>query len=178
MVVVHRFALDIRVLTGRQVIRRIQRLAAPRTAPRGAQQGLAGRCPRWVLHGASAATVALIVLAAVPGVMQPKPGFPGDARRAGLVAVADRLIDRALPAQPVTLSVLASSKPDRYRLRAGLVWALTGDGYRVRSRTRPGQRWPMPHVTVLLQGGQITMAITEMPATQATSPPQPATTWP
>jgi hypothetical protein len=146
------------VLTGQQVIKRRQ--------PRGWQRGLAGSCPRWVIHGASAATVAVIVLAAVPGVMQPNPGFPGDARRSGLVVAADRLIDRALPTQRMTLSVLAASKPDRYRLRVGLVWALTSDGYRVGLTTRPGHQPPMTHATVLLHGGTITMAITKMPATR------------
>jgi hypothetical protein len=147
------------MITGRRLIRWIQRPATRRAQPPGWQRGLTSRCPRLVSHVAGATTVALIVLAAVPGAMQPKPGFPGDARRAGLVAAADRLINGALRAQPVTLSVLAASKPDRHRLRVGLMWALTGDGYRVERHARSGRRRPVPHVTVLILDGKITTVI-------------------
>ena len=124
----------------------------------------AGAWPRPAGRGASAAAVPLIVLASVPGVGQPAQGFPGDAWRAGLVSVANRLIEQARPGQQIALSVVAADKPDRYRLTLGLVWALTGDGYRLERRSHRMHTQPVPNVTVRLRSGRITVAVTD-PAT-------------
>jgi hypothetical protein len=152
------------VLTGRLVIKRRRALAAAPAQQRGRPAWPAETLSRWAAHGAGAAAVGLIVLAAVPGVMQPIRSFPGDARHARLVTAAYRRIHQALPNQPITLSVLADSTPTPYRLQAGLVWALTGAGYHLGSGDAPGTGGPAPHVTVLFHGGTITVAITKMPA--------------
>jgi hypothetical protein len=158
------------VLTGQLVITRIRARAAVPARQRGRPATPTGTWTRWAARGASAAAVALIVLAAEPGLMRPMRGFPGDARHAGLVAAAYRQIDQALPSQPITLSMLASSKPEQYVLQAGLVWALTGDGYHVGLTPRPATRRPAPQVTVLLHRGTITIAITTMPARHPHTP--------
>jgi GrpB protein len=148
------------VLTGRQVIKRMRAPKARRVGPHDGQQGPAGAWTRWAVHGAGAAAVPLIVLASVPGVVQPTQGFPGDASCAGMVSVATRLIEQARPGQQIALSVVAANKPDHYRLTLGLVWALTGDGYRLGLRSLPMRMQPMPHVTVLLRSRRITVAVT------------------
>ena len=152
------------VLTGRQVIRRMRAAKARHVGRHGGLQRPAGAWTRPAGRGASAAAVPLIVLASVPGVGQPAQGFPGDAWRAGLVSVANRLIEQARPGQQIALSVVAADKPDRYRLTLGLVWALTGDGYRLERRSHRMHTQPVPNVTVRLRSGRITVAVTD-PAT-------------
>jgi hypothetical protein len=149
------------VLTGWQVIIRMRAAKARRVGPRGGQQGRAGAWTRLAVRGAGAAAVLLIVLASVPGVVQPTPGFLGDAPGARLISVATRLIEQVRPGQRIALSVAAASKPDRHWLKAGLVWALTGDGYHLTLRPLPMRRQPIPHVTVLLRSARITVAVTK-----------------
>jgi hypothetical protein len=159
------------VLTSRQVIKRRRALAAAPAQPRGRPARPAGSLPRWAAHGAGAAVAGLIVLAAVPGVMQPIRSFPGDVQRARLVTAADQRIQRALPSQRITLSV-RSSTGNPYQLRAGLAWALTGAGYdlgippgfHLGRGNPPHTGGPAPHVAVLFDGSMITIAITKKPA--------------
>lgn len=154
------------VLIGRLVIKRSRALAAAPAQQRGRPAQPAGTLARWAVHGASAAIVGLIVLAAVPGVMRPIRSFPEDARHARLVTAAYRRIDQALPSQPITLSVLAGRgrKSVQYVLYEGLAWALTGAGYHLGSGDTPDTGGPPPHVTVLFHGGRITVVITKMSA--------------
>jgi hypothetical protein len=151
------------VLTGRLVIKRSRALAAAPAQQRGRPAQPAGALARWAAHGAGAAIVGLIVLAAVPGVMRPIRSFPEDAHYARLVTAAYRRIHRALPSQPITLSVLAGGKGIQYVLNEGLVWALTGAGYHLGSGDAPGTGGPPPHVTILFHGDRITVVITNMP---------------
>jgi len=149
-------------LTARQMISRLGATTAGHVQPHGGQQGAARTWTRWAVRGAGAIAVPLIVLASLPGVLQLAPGFPGDARRAGLVSVATRLVEQALPSQQIALSVVAASRPDRHRLTLGLVWALTGDGYHPEPSTRSARRRPMPQVTVLVRSNRIAVNITKM----------------
>jgi hypothetical protein len=147
------------VLTGRQVINRLRATTAGRAEPHGRQQGTVRAWTRWAVRGAGAAAVPLIVLASLPAVVQVAPGFPGDAQRARLVSIATQLIERALPSQQITLSVVTASKPDRYRVTQGLRWALTGDGYNPEPGVRSARSRPIPQVTVLVRGNRIAVEV-------------------
>ena len=169
------------VLTGQLASKRRRALAAAPAQQRGQPARPAGTLARWAAHGAGAAVVGLLVLAAVPGVMRPIRNFPGDTQHARLVTAAVRRIHHALPSQPITLSVLAGSGPNQYVLQAGLAWALTGAGYHLGSGDAPGTG-PAPQVTVLFYGDRITMVITKLPARHPrarTLPlqPPPASRW-
>jgi hypothetical protein len=155
------------VLTSRQVIKRRQALAAAPAQHRDRPARPTGTPARWAAHGVGAAVAGLIVLAAVPGVIQQLRSFPEDARHARLVTTAYRRIHHTLPSQPITLYVRLDHRPaQQYVLQAGLAWALTGAGYPVQA-TPLGTGGPAPYVTVLFHGDKITIAITKMPAVAA-----------
>lgn len=104
-----------------------------------------------------AAAVPVILLSSLPGPVQ-QSGRPSAGQNAYRVAVAAALIERTLPGRPaVTLSVSAR-KPNRYQVFAGLLWALTGDGYSV-ELTRRARTRPMSHVTILIRDNKMTVDI-------------------
>lgn len=147
------------VLTCRQVIIWRRATASGRAESHGGEQAAIHRT--WIsraVHGGGAAAAPLIVLASLPGIVQQAPGFPADARRAGQVSAATRLIEQALPRQKIALSVRASSKPDQYKLTTGLVLALTTAGYDPQGGRRS------THVTVLVRGNRIAVDITRTAA--------------
>lgn len=109
-----------------------------------------------------AAVVPLLLLASLPALAQ-QPARPAPGQNAYQVGVAAALIERTLPGRPaITLSVSAG-KPDRYQVRQGLLWALTGDGYPVDCTWR-GRTRSIPHVTVLVHGGKMTVQIRKIAA--------------
>jgi hypothetical protein len=122
----------------------------------GGRQRAARAGTRWAWHGVAAAAVLLIVLASVPGLIQAGPQFPGDARRAKLVSAGARLIERQVPAQQMTVSVVAASRRDVRRVAVGLKWALTGAGYRMGLKGFPPPSGPIRKVTVFLRDSQVT----------------------
>ncbi len=148
-------------VTARQVISWLQAAQARHAEARcaeapGGRQRAARAGTRWAWHGAGAAAVLLIVLASVPGLIQPGPQFPGDARRAELVSAGARLIERQVPAQQMTVSVVAASRRDVRRVAVGLKWALTGAGYRMGLKGFPPPSGPIRKVTVFLRDSQVT----------------------
>jgi hypothetical protein len=149
------------MLTGRQLISSRQRAktAGPAETP-SVQPGTSRT--RLATHGARAAAAALIVLASLLGLAQAS-GYSGVGLNPDQVAVAARLIERALPSQRViALSVTTDSGPDRYRVTEGLVWALTAQGYHP-DVSRLGPARPIPQVAVLVTGSKVTVDITPGP---------------
>src|SRR6266851_5296893 len=148
-------------VTARQVISWLRAAHARHAEARcaeapGGRQRAARAGTRWAWHGAGAAAVLLIVLASVPGLIQPGPQFPGDARRAELVSAGARLIERQVPAQQMTVSVVAASRRDVRRVAVGLKWALAGAGYRMGLKGFPPPSGPIRKVTVFLRDSQVT----------------------
>jgi hypothetical protein len=142
------------VLTGRQVINRLQAAKARGAERHHGHRGPARAWTRWAANGARAAAVPLLVLAAV-GVIQQTPGFPGEPRRAELVNAATRLIERAVPPGRMMLSVEAATSRDERRVGVGLVWALTGNGYHL-GRGTLSRHAPIMKVTVFVRDSRIT----------------------
>jgi hypothetical protein len=139
------------MLTAQHTIKRI-RVPAAHASPHPGRRAAAHT--RWA---ASTAALALIVLA-LPAATQQALRYPGDARRAGLVSAATSLIERTIPRQPIALSATIAGKPDR-RLRLGLQWALTSDGYQLNLSPAPRHSQRIPHVSVLIRGNQITVEL-------------------
>ena len=92
---------------------------------------------------------ALIVAASWLGVVPRVPPALHDAPLVRAVSVSSRLIEQALPSQPLALSVAGADQHTRRRLTAALVWALTGAGYHLEPTSRPANS-RLPQVTVLL----------------------------
>ena len=137
------------MLAAQQAITRI-RVPAAHAGPYSGQRAAAQ--VRWT---PSAAVLTLIVLA-LPGAVQQVLRYPGDARRAGLVSAATSLIERTVRPQPIALSATIAGEPDR-RLRLGLQWALTSDGYQLNLSPAPRHSERMPRVSVLVRGSRITV---------------------
>jgi hypothetical protein len=147
------------VLTGARVISRVRTARARQPGPRAQQPQVAMAWARRVARGSCALAVPLLALATLPGPPQKAPGYRAEARRAGLVCAALRPIEQALPSQPITLSVTAASTPDRHRVTLGLVWALTGDGYRLGLSANSPPKGLVPQVLVFVHGNEITVHV-------------------
>jgi hypothetical protein len=155
-------------LAGQQMVSRLRAKADLAELP-GGHHRPARAGTRWAGPSAGAAAVVLIELAAVPGLLQPPPSYPGDPRRAELVSAAARLIEMRLPPQPMTESVVAASIRDERRVSVGLKWALMGDGYRLgRAELPPGTL--ITKVTVFLQDNRITAIVAVAHQRAAASP--------
>jgi hypothetical protein len=146
------------VLAGWQLISRRLRettAAEAEVLPQVNRSRLAG-------YSAPAAAAVLVVLASLLGLAQAS-GYPGAGENSAQVGVAARLIDRALPGRrPIALSVTTDTAADRYRVKMGLLYALTAQGYDPDisglARTRP-----IPRVAVLVTGSRVSVDITPEP---------------
>jgi hypothetical protein len=149
------------VLTGRQLISSRQRAKTAGPAETLAAQPGTSRT-RLATSGARAAAAALIALASLLGLAQAS-GYSGVGLNPYQVAVAARLIERALPSQRIiALSVTTDSGPDLYRVTMGLRWALIAQGYDP-DMSPLGPTLPIPQVAVLVIGSKITVEITPGP---------------
>ncbi len=140
----------------------------------GSAAVLAGRLllARWPLvtlwnwlaqYGTAVAAAMLIVLASLQDVAQ-AASYPGPGLNAGQVTIADRLINRALPARHVfALSVITHVTGERYRIRMGLLFALTIQG------DHPDDR-SVPRVVVEIRGSQVAVRVAR-PASAARTRP-------
>lgn len=123
---------------------------------------LAGKALAAVLAAALAGAAALTGAAAARAQEAPNP-------MRGAVAAAAARIERALPAQPVALTVVGPYAPDRRRLTLGLAYALTIRGYRPEvtysywarqlGRVYVFRRGGAARVTVSLWGGGVSVAV-------------------
>jgi len=157
------------VLAGRQVISRRRPLpAAPGDHGSGPGKA-AGTRAGWAVRAVGFAAAALIALAASLAIAQQGP--TADARLGSLAGLASRQIERALPGQPIALSVAASSVRAQRRLTLGIVWALRASGYLPEvggsAELGPvyifrGQR--VPRVMVHVRGNTVSVNVTTAPA--------------
>lgn len=159
------------VLMVRQLANR--RRAAGPAERRHDEESAVHALPRRAVRIAGAAAVPLIVVASWPAVAQQASASPQAAQLGSAVRVASRLIERALPGQPVALSVRGANSQFQRRLTLSLVWALSADGYRPKTSPMCAielgpqyvfQGQPLPHVTVLVHSGRISVGITKVAA--------------
>lgn len=106
---------------------------------------------RWAPRFAGVTAAALIVVASWLGVVPRVPSSLHDAPLVREVCASSTQIERALPRQPLVLSVVGTGRYTRHRLTTALVWALTGAGYHIQPRPRPPRSRP-PQATVRLHG--------------------------
>jgi hypothetical protein len=119
------------VLMGRRVISRVRARAA---VPAGPSGGPVTEPPitaaRWAAPATGFAVVTLIALTSL-GIWfgQVSPGVAGDPLIHD-INVASQKIERELPRQPISLSVVTGDSHFRRRMTLGLAYALTTAGYR------------------------------------------------
>ena len=155
----------------------VQQVTNRRRAAGGAEQRKgeesANAPTRRAVRIAGAAAVPLIVAVSWSAVAQQASGFPQHDQLVSAVSVASRLTERALPGQQVALSVRGANIHLRRRLTLGLVWALSADGYYPQVSPKwaveLGPRYvfrgqPLPHVTVLVRSGGISVAVRKVAA--------------
>ena len=157
------------VLTGRQVTsRRRPRSASPGEHGSGPGQVAAGPWAVRAVRAVGVAAAALIALASSLAIAQQAPA--ADAQLGSLAGLALQQIERALPAQPVALTVADRQAGPQRRLTLGIVWALTASGYHPQVSSRAarelgpvyvfrGQR--IPRVTVHIQGNDLSVNVTK-----------------
>jgi len=159
------------VLTGQQVTSRLPPLLPTALISDDRRpQEVARAGARWVARCAGVAAAALIVVASWLGVVPRVPSALHDAPLVRAVSVSSRLIEQALPRQPLVLSVAGADRHTRKRMTKALVWALTGAGYHLEPTSRPARsRWPQ--VRVLLTGR---IAVDVDAATRSRTRPAPS----
>ena len=140
-----------------------QTAAAPETP---AAVPRAGRAARAVTRAVAVAAVVLIALLSWLAVSRQGP--VADARLAGLISIASRQIERALPRQPVDLVIRDRQVGDQKRLVLGLVWMLRVSGYRPEVRHANARELgpqyvfrdePIPQVTLRVRGGDVSVHV-------------------
>lgn len=141
-----------RHLISRRHVKTTEHAERPAGLIRASQSRLAG-CGIWT------AAAVLMIVASLLGLAQVS-GYGGAGLNSDQVGVAARLIERALPGrQPIALSVITGSAGERYRVRMGLLWALTVRGYQP-DVSGLGFARPIPQVAVLVTGRNVTVDIT------------------
>ena len=151
------------LLTGRQLISSRQARIAKRPETLVAQLGtIRSAWSRLATYSTCAAAAALIALASLHDLAQASR-YPGAGLNSDQVGVADRLIERALPARRVfALSVDSNTQGERYRVSMGLLFALTVQGHDP-DASRFGPVPPIPRVVVLIKGNKVTVKVTPGP---------------
>jgi hypothetical protein len=148
-----------RLVSARQMTSARQANTAASLEPAVAAPGTSRPVRNWLAAcGAAVMAATLIVLASLHDVAQAS-SYPGAGLNAAQVAFADRLIERALPARRAfALSVVSDVRGVEYRIKMGLLFALTVQGHDPDISGRRPTR-PMPRVVVRVAGTRVTVQV-------------------